>query len=408
MARVLVTDGSERSSLAVVRSLGAAGHEVHLCSGEDRGSLAGASRHCVTEDVVPHPLGEPGSFTSALRELVEARDIDVLIPVTDAAILAIRSSPELGRSVMIPFPSLEQIRRLSDKTEVVRAAKRAGLAVPESRRIEAPEALQRTELDDLSPPFVIKPGRSVAEADGGSRSEHGVEYAADREQLVRRIAELPPGAFPLLIQERIDGWGLGVFLLLWDGDVIGRFAHRRIREKPPWGGVSVYRESAEPEPELFHKSAELLRAFGWRGVAMVEYRVEEATGVPHVMEINGRFWGSLQLAVDSGVDFPRLLLDLALGRSPEPVLEYRSGVRCRWWWGDVDHLLTCLRSPGRSADAPGARLPGRARALREFLTLWRPGDRSEVFRPRDPAPFLREAKSWMREVAVGNAGGEAL
>ena len=40
---------------------------------------------------------------------------------------------------------------------------------------------------------------------------------------------------------------------------------------------------------------------------MVEFKLDARDGVAKLMEINGRFWGSLQLAVDAGVDFPAIL-----------------------------------------------------------------------------------------------------
>ncbi len=173
------------------------------------------------------------------------------------------------------------------------------------------------------------------------------------------------------------------------------FSHRRIREKPPSGGVSVYRESIAADAGLVARSRALLDRFSWQGVAMIEFKVDEATGTPYLMEINGRFWGSLQLAVDAGVDFPALLIALAQGENPPPVTRYRPGVRSRWWLGDVDHLLARIRrTSAELALPPGA--PSRLRAIFDFLTLWKPGDRSEIFRWRDPAPALRELRLWVQ------------
>ena len=126
---------------------------------------------------------------------------------------------------------------------------------------------------------------------------------------------------------------------------------------------------------------------------MVEFRVAP-DGKFRLMEINPRLWGSLALSIDAGVDFPALLAQLATGHRPAPVLKYALGVRSRWWWGDVDHLLLRLRrSPETLALPPGA--PNRWRVLMDFLTLWRPGDRSEILRLRDPRPALRETISWL-------------
>ncbi|MGI9078335.1 MAG: ATP-grasp domain-containing protein, partial [Gemmatimonadaceae bacterium] len=132
-----------------------------------------------------------------------------------------------------------------------------------------------------------------------------------------------------------------------------------------------------------------------RGVAMIEYKEDATSGIPYLMEINGRFWGSLQLAIDSGVDFPALLIRAAMGDRPDPVLDYKIGVRSRWWWGDVDHLIARLRHSAASLALPNG-APSRLGALREFLTLWRPGDRNEILRLRDPMPFMFETGEWLK------------
>ena len=126
---------------------------------------------------------------------------------------------------------------------------------------------------------------------------------------------------------------------------------------------------------------------------MVEYKVDERTGIPMLMEINGRFWGSLQLAVDAGVDFPRLLVECAEGRPPAASPPYRVGTRLRWWWGDVDQLLIRLRYSAADQGLPEGS-PGRLMALAEFMNLFRAGDRNEIFRLDDPVPFLHESLHW--------------
>jgi predicted ATP-grasp superfamily ATP-dependent carboligase len=278
----------------------------------------------------------------------------------------------------VPFGSIEAFKSLSDKATLSRAARAAGIAYPAER------VVTWDERNDLAPdqtyPVVIKPSRSVNDG-----TKHTVKYAADSKELSTRIAALPKAAFPLLLQERIVGPGTGVFLLMWDDKVVARFAHRRIREKPPSGGVSVYSESIALDPSLADASTRLLHTFGWRGVAMVEYKRDAASGTPFLMEINGRFWGSLQLAIDAGVDFPALLVDTALGRRGDrPPPDYRSGVRARWWWGDVDHLIARLR-----------RGPSRGGAVVDFLRAGFPV-RDNVWRAADPAPFVYESLSWIR------------
>ena len=294
--------------------------------------------------------------------------------------------------MVIPFPPLPVFRAVCDKRRVLEAAAGAGIAVPRQVVVARPEDRGAVGPASLRFPVVLKPARSVA-GDEGARTKAPAAHAADWVRLQARLADLPPAAYPVLVQERVVGPGIGIFVLLWDDRPRALFAHRRLREKPPSGGVSVLRESVAPDPSLVDRAVSLLRAFGWQGVAMVELKVEAATGTPYLMEVNGRFWGSLQLAVDAGVNFPALLLDAAFGAAPAPLPAWRPGVRSRWGWGDVDHLLARLRRSTAALDLPPD-APSRARAVRDFL-LPGAGTRGEVFRWSDPLPALREARHWL-------------
>ncbi len=392
MASILVTDGEQRAALAAVRSLGRAGHAVHVCSARRR-PLAGASRFARGSAVVPDPLREPDAYAEAVRGLVRLHGVDLLLPMTEASLLALLPQREtLGAP--IPAGSASDFLRLCDKAEVMEAARAVGLGVPRQWRADDPAAAGALSAEDLPFPLVLKPARSVVPA-GGGRARTSVVHLRDAEALRRVLADLPAHAFPILLQERIVGPGIGVFLLEWEGETLAAFSHRRLREKPPAGGVSVSRESWPMDPVLLERSKALLRAFDWRGVAMVEYKLDAATGAPYVMEINGRFWGSLQLAIDAGVDFPALLAAAALGGRPERVLSYRTGVRTRWSWGEVDHLLARMRHSREALSLP-AGAPGRLGAVRDFLAGFGPGRRDEVFRWGDPLPALREAADWLR------------
>jgi hypothetical protein len=129
-------------------------------------------------------------------------------------------------------------------------------------------------------------------------------------------------------------------------------------------------------------------------VAMIEFKEEAPGGAPQVLEINGRFWGSLQLAIDAGVDFPWLLARLARGEEAFAPPAYREGLRLRWEWGEVDHCLARLRRLGAVSSFPLLLRAG-LRALGTLLVPV-PGDRSEVLRLQDPLPFILESLNWFR------------
>ncbi len=243
-------------------------------------------------------------------------------------------------------------------------------------------------------PLVVKPARSVVTGVAGRRKV-GVRYARDGKGLAEIIRQLGPEAGPFLLQTRIHGPGVGIFLLRWNGSILATFAHRRIREKPPSGGVSVCCESIAAPSELVRQSTRLLEALNWEGVAMVEFKQDRRTGRHYLMEVNPRFWGSLQLAIDSGVDFPWFLYQAIEGDPVTPIPHWEVGRRSRWIWGEVDHLLTRLRHTPATLDLP-TDAPGLFSTAFQILTPWRPRQTSDVFRWADPLPAWRETVAWFR------------
>jgi predicted ATP-grasp superfamily ATP-dependent carboligase len=366
---------------------------VFVCGRSGLG-MAGRSRFARARATVADPLRHPARCVDDVHALVRRWACDMLIPVTEASLRVLLPARERFTAVVIPFPDIGRFSAISDKSTVLDVGTRLGIAVPEER-VARTRAEVLDTADELAFPLVLKPSRSVS-LGAGSAHQLTAVHAANDGELRARLAAFPDGVFPLLVQRRVVGPGVGVFMLLHDGEVLARFSHRRLREKPPSGGVSTYCESTPMDEALFEHSLALLRHFDWEGVAMVEFKISESTGVPYLMEVNGRFWGSLQLAVEAGVDFPELLVAAATGERPAPVLDYRVGVRNRWWWGDVDHLVTTLiRSPAELSLPAGA--PTRRETFRQFIRTNPARARGGARRLSDPVPFLCETLAWVGE-----------
>src|SRR6266545_4703749 len=380
--RILITDGNERAALAAARSLVRAGHDVCVAAAT-RLSLAGVSRGVRARQVATDPLTEPESYAAEGGRIARQEGCGVLLPITDPSLEAVLERPAaLAATVALPFPDLSIYRAASDKAHILELARASGFGVPVTRTIAAPKDIAAAIPDAAFFPAIVKPHRSVVTA-GGIRRKLNVIPVADSAECNRTLTALPAAAFPVLLQQRVSGEGEGFFALRWGGRTVAMFAHRRLREKPPAGGVSVYRESIPLDPALVGPGLRLLDALDWQGVAMIECKRDPATGRQVIMEVNGRFWGSLQLAIDAGVDFPALLVRCAAGETVPECRDYDVGVRSRWFWGDVDHLYLRLRE--------GSGL----RALVDFVRVSPGRDRGEVWRWRDPAPFAVETMQWL-------------
>lgn len=389
--RVLITDADNRSALAATRSLGARGHTV-IVAGERHPALASVSKYASAFEACPNAAADPEGFVAAIVQIAARQRIDVLLPMTEiTTLLLTEHQQQLPAGCSLPFASTETVALASNKAYVLNAARELGVPIPATTIINSAAEVAAL-AGTLSYPTVLKPARSRARTEGGWIST-AVTYAPDQATLLAKVQKMRPEEFPLLLQERIKGPGVGVFACYDRGEPIAWFTHRRIREKPPSGGVSVLRESAPLDPVAVGHAQKLLSHLGWRGVAMVEFKRDDRDGSLRLMEINGRFWGSLQLAIDAGVDFPALLVDTAGATRPAPVTSYRIGVRSRWFWGDVDSLLTVLLRSRASLNLPPDH-PGRWQTLWRFLKPGGREQRDEILRLNDPRPWFLETRRW--------------
>lgn len=392
---VLVLDGNSRAALAVARSLGRQNCRV-ITAAEKYPSLASCSRFSSGWLKYPDPYAGSAAFIERVFNAVKIARADILMPVAElSTLLVAQNKKRLDSYCSVPFPDYGPASRASDKGRVLELAESLGIPVPATRCLAVPpenDALDEL-LDSSAYPVVVKPCRSCV-ADGCGWRKTRVRYAGSALELVALLKDAAvQNEYPLLIQEKITGEGVGVFLLIVNGRPVAIFSHRRLREKPPTGGVSVLRESIAMDPVLLDHSVRLLAALGWKGVAMVEFKRDTAKGGFKLMEVNGRFWGSLQLAINAGVDFPALLAKTAMGIKVEPVLKYRVGVRLRWLWGDMDSLISVLRTP--SAGGGRALGAGKLGAVRDFLKCGGRDLRYEVYDRGDIRPWLHETREWL-------------
>ena len=137
-----------------------------------------------------------------------------------------------------------------------------------------------------------------------------------------------------MIQQFVHGEGYGVSMLLNEGKVIASFTHKRLREKKNTGGPSTLRVSTKND--VLEKYAKIiLTSQNFTGIAMVEFRFNEEKQQSWFIEVNPRFWGSVGLAINSGVDFPNMLYDLAIGKEIKFNGNYSLGIKYKWLLGDI-------------------------------------------------------------------------
>ena len=389
MKRVLVLDAMQRSALAAVRSLGRKGVHV-LTADTEPSSLAGESRYSQQYLSYPPPASRADEFISRIAAICREHEVGMILPMTELTGYLLAADRKKLTGVDIPLPDLTIIEQLSDKCVLLQLADRLGVPCPRTWRSEVPGRMPDSH-DELPWPLVLKPCRSWLQS-GEDWLNTGVRFASTPKEAAAVLTSdrsFSVGSF--MVQEHVPGTGYGIFALYNRGTPLAFFAHRRIREKPPRGGVSVLSESISPDPDLLRHARALLDHVGWHGVAMVEFRVAD-DGRAWLMEVNTRFWGSLQLSVDAGIDFPWLLYRASSNSEIEVIDDGRIGNRLRWLLGDLDSLYLTLRD---AEFTRGEKLRALGRFLRPSLTR----TRHEVNRWNDLRPFFWELRRYIADLS---------
>jgi predicted ATP-grasp superfamily ATP-dependent carboligase len=386
--RIVVLDGNENQTVAAVRSLAAAGHTV-VVGAASTWSKAGWSRGSSGNFIYPAPEVSIDAFIERIIAHVKHHPGALVLPMTERTTIPISSRRDEiihwgGRLILPPH---ETVMRAFDKQETTRLAEKLGIVVPRTTLITT-QAEAAEFARTATYPVVLKARTSEEmSVQGGLLPTGAPQYAGNAEDFGDVYNDLSQRCSAILIQEFIEGNGLGYFALSHEGELRAEFAHRRIRDVRPTGSGSALRESVQLDPRIRAAGLEILRALKWHGVAMVEFR-QRPDGTPVFLEVNGRFWNSLPLAIYAGVDFPALLAQLAEHGDIKPQSGYRIGVRCRWFLGDFRHLIEVWHGPPKGYRG---KFPGRLRTTLDFLKPVA-GTYHDNFTWRDPLP---EVGDWL-------------
>jgi len=384
---ILVTDAGRGSAIAIIRSLGRRGWTViaaDCCSN----SPGLRSKYTAGRVVYPPPETAPAQFVQTLVNAVRKYRVDLVIPVTDPAILRIAEARgDFDGLCALSIPDVAALEMVRNKQLTIELAERLGVPVPRTALVASvDEAIAAAR--SFSWPVVLKPLVSRLHRAGEPIEKLCVAYAESDETLVAKMRRFE-GRCPVLLQEYCAGDGQGVELLMHEGRPYAAFQHRRLREMPVQGGPSALRESVALDPVLYEYSVNMLREINWTGLAMVEFKVGPTAA--WLMEINGRVWGSLPLAVHAGMDFPSRLVELLLrdGTVDNPVraCRYRTGVRSHNLELELGWIVSVLLGRRRSPCLP---FPARRESLIALLQLFHPAYKQDILSLGDPLPGLLE------------------
>ena len=398
MEKVIVLGTDFPIGLAVIRDLGRHGFTV-VGVGSHQYSLGLMSKYC-SHRVVRN--ADPDALTDQLVEIASGPEQTFLISIGESDVNLINQHRmRLARHLTLLDPNAEQMAKVLDKRQTLEIAKQAGILTPTSHQIERFEQLELLQ-HQLVFPVVLKWSNPHRVSRGLQR--HGLallklEYCQTFEQLEAALSKYQPIEQYPLIQHYCAGYGIGQFFLCRKGQALVEFQHRRINEWPPEGGSSTLCQAlpSSQHSDCMEKSRQLLEVLKWDGVAMVEYRYDPQANDYWLMEINGRFWGSLPLATHSKVGFASSLVNV-IGKQSKPFTSAgRSDLKSRYMIPDVKRLVRIVFHPQQITD-PYVKF-SRLREVGLFLAyFFDPKCKFYVFEWNDPWPFFSDMRNAAKKI----------
>jgi protein-tyrosine-phosphatase/predicted ATP-grasp superfamily ATP-dependent carboligase len=387
---VLVFNAVPHVVVAVARSLDRQGIPVTFAHAhEGRTPPTRAIRDSLQ---LPSHQEAPGEFIDTLCRAIETGGHDMLIPCSDPGLaVVLEHYDRLSSLLHIGCPRPEVVRRVLDKGQTIEAARACGILTPVSCDLPEIVAVDRFR-NRLRFPVIAKPINKEDE----SKHAFKMRYFATFQDLWDAFLLDPRFGVNNLLQEFCPGDGIGIEVLFHDNQPLTMFQHRRLKELPVSGGGSVTSIAEPLDPELAEQAVALLRKLDWEGVAMVEFKCDRAERRSVLMEVNGRYWGSLPLAIGAGIDFPFYEWQLAHGQQPVIPATYSTGLRFRWLGGDIRRMGSLFSE----ASAEGFPLPSKLdESIRFAKDFARPACPA-IWSWSDPIPALRDCLGASR-YAVG-------
>lgn len=385
--KVLVLGDDTRSFLAITRSLGRQGVEVHA-GPANFVSFALKSRYITQVHFLPYWMDDGAEWLRAMEALLTAERFDLVIPCDETTLLPIQQNrARLEQLARLAIPNDRSIDVLFDKHNTRELARSLGIPVSPGR-LPSPDDSAAGVLAELGSPVVVKPRRSYAPERLHSRGK--VRIVQDAAELTLLLPHLDPAEY--VYEAFLPGRGVGISLLASGGRVLQAFEHHRVRENV---SGSYYRVSAPLTPALEKSCADIIAALEYTGVAMFEFRLGADSWV--LLEVNARPWGSMPLPVALGVDFPYLWYQLLVNGVEAPQRTYKTGVYGR---NLIPDLWSTVADARHMPGGTGRKLGLGLKRLAELGRVITGREVHDVLVRDDLAPGLRELWGTTREIAA--------
>lgn len=335
MANVLILGNDTRAFLCCIRSLGRYGLNVYAgeCTREDVNKSIFIKQQVNFGDF----NNSPHQWCLELKKLMEEIDFVYILPVDDPSILKIKYYEKYYGELPGLYVQNEYIKHIVDnKKQSTQLACQLNVPVAKTKIALSIDDLC-SAIEELGYPIVVKPHESFSREDQKTKDKVLILESEKEYNDSKRIIEYYLKKYnSIIVQKFFRGVGTGVEILAYNGEILTAFQHMRVHE-PQKGGGSSLRKSVLLDQRMLNDTKKIVRELSYTGVMMVEFKINVYSKEYVFIEINGRMWGSLPLAVSAGIDFPVYLYEMYVEGKRKFNTNYKVGLyqqnfETDFWW----------------------------------------------------------------------------
>ena len=296
--KVIVTGIRYRHSLLVMEHLAKLGFQI-IGMDSIPFPLGRFSRYC--HQFVTYPLDHQ-AMVDRITTVAKAEMASYLVPTFNETQVFCQHQLRLYQAgIQTLFPDPDAMALADKKDRLTQLAGELGCRVPESWMPKNLDEIKQIK-NQLPYPVIVKPITGKA-GEGQYIAENSEELLKGYRSETRYI-----------VQQYVLGYPAGVAMMLDQGV---QQVHFSFKVNQCLDGVhSVDREAVEL-PEAVNQAEKVLAYLHWHGLAQVDFIIEQETGHAYMLEVNPRFWGSLNLALKAGKNFPKFYGQMLLQRPLE-------------------------------------------------------------------------------------------
>lgn len=307
---MLIVNAPNRNVLASMRSLGKSGYpfEIHMLNQSAKNVAQNVlkTKYLARMSHVVDPSEDFEEFKKTVLQYCRQHNIQVVLGYGFKSVVAMsrfkQEFEELG--VVAPLPDFEAVMKAHDKEECFKLCKK--------KKIPAPKTYFHKNLGDLLRKKITYP--VIIKARRNSGIEDGLRVAHNRKELVKHYKKMHAlGRSNFIqdftrpvVQEFIKGKIYDACFFIDKGNVHDFVFQRRIVSQNGSIGPGMFNETLDGDlkDEAFDLGKKILKKIGWDGSCQVELIYDEKRKHFKLIEVNPKLWGTLELSIRSGVDFP--------------------------------------------------------------------------------------------------------